>query len=164
MRNVSAIVTSAGLALLLATLGCAHTQIATADRALNITYEAPGEPATGYVEFSSLHKEAVVPIYLFDDQARPHLLAGTGLRRGDYYSLQCHQTRVAEIVRVALPPGFHTFMIEKDGCVVRARVEPGKVTLVEIDYVLVHRGVSFVLYQATCQAFDPVPVKGHKRG
>ena len=157
MKTVSSTITSLSLASLLAGLGCATQQVKTALR-LETVDTIPAETAKGYVEFSALSKEAVVPIFLLDEQ-RPHLLAGTGLKKGDHYSFTRHPTIVAERVRIALPPGLHTFMIERDGPILRLPVETGKVTPVELNYVPIYNGDTFVAYRLTTQAFEPESFK-----
>src|SRR5436190_276858 len=114
MKNISKIIRTLACTSLIAATGCAHQQVKTA-RGLEIVDTIPDQSGKGYVEFTSLSKEAVVPIYLLDEQRRPHLLAGTGIRQGDHYSFRTYQTLVGEKVRVAVPPGTHSFMIEGNG-------------------------------------------------
>jgi len=118
----------------------------------------PGQSAKGYVEFVSISKDAVVPIYLLDEQRQPHLLAATGLKEGSRYSFRRHPTRVAERVRIALPPGKHQFMIERDGPILQVPVEQGKVTPVDLDYVVLYRGDRFITYRLNYQMFEPGPM------
>ncbi len=159
MKTVSRITTTLSLASLLITLGCAsRSQVKTALR-LETIDTIPAEPAKGYVEFSSVSREAVVPIFLLDEQRRPRLLAATGLNKGAHYSFTSHPTIVAEKVRIALPAGVHTFMIERDGPILRVSVETGKVTPVELSYVALYNGATFVTYRVTSQAFQPAPFK-----
>ena len=156
MRTLSTILGTLSSAALLATVGCTtiHEQVKTA-RSLETVDTAPAEAGKGYVEFSSVSKDAVVPIYLLDAQHRPHLLAATGVRQGDRYSHRRHPTIAAEKVRVALPAGTHQFMIQGDGPVVQVPVEAGKTTPVEIDHVLIYRGDSFSTYRLDYQIFQP---------
>jgi hypothetical protein len=81
------------------------------------------------------------------------------LKKGEAYSFTRHQTTVAEKVRVAVAPGTHQFMIERDGQLVEVRVEADKVTPVEIDYVIYDRADNYVIYRVDYQTFEPMPLK-----
>jgi hypothetical protein len=129
----------------MAGLGCSTGRQVRTAGSLHVVDTAPAQPSKGYVEFYSVATNAVVPIYLLDDQRHARLLGATGLHKGDHYSFQRHETIVAEKLRVALAPGSHLFMVERDGKTVRVPVEAGKVTSVQIDYSLVYAGVSYVV-------------------
>ena len=154
MRNISKFISILTLAMLMAGLGCVNRQVRTA-RAMQTIDTAPSQSAKGYVEFFSVSKEAVVPVYYMDDQRRAHLLGATGLRKGDSYSFQRHRTSVSEKLRVAVPPGSQTFMIERDGVIVRVPVEAVKVTPVQVDYVLIYSGLSFVVCNVKADVLKP---------
>ena len=157
MKDISRCAVTIGLAMLMTCLGCFSTRQIKTAKELETVDTAPGQSTKGYVEFTALSKNAVVPILLFDNHRSPHLLAATGLRKGERYSFSRHQTTVAETVRVSLPPGSHTFMIERDGEIVRVPVEAGKVTPVQIDYVPIHTGSTLVVYRVKAQVGGPVP-------
>jgi len=157
MKITSRILVTFSAAALLATVGCATTRQVRTARSLEVVDTVSTNSVKGYVEFTSLSKDAVVPIYLVDDVRAPHMLAATGLRKGDRYSYSRHRTLTAEMVRVAVPPGRHTFMIERDGQFAQVPVEAGKVTRVEIDYVPLYRGDSIVTYRVGYEMFEPMP-------
>ena len=165
MKSFSKIISNTlASALLLTTFGCAIGQQVRSARSFQALDTIPDGSAKGYVEFSSMAKDAAVPIYLLGAQHEPQLLAGTGIKAGDHYSFKRHQTEVAEKVRVALPPGQYQFIIQKDGQVLQVPVEEGKVTRVQLNYVLLIDGDLYGTYRLTCFLSDPVPLNDPKAG
>src|SRR2546430_6561507 len=132
MKNASRVFVVLSSALLLTSSGGVAKDVRSARR-LEVIDSAPANQAKGYVEFHARSGKGVIPIYIFDEPKRPVWLAATGLREGDHYSAQRHPTTVAERLRVAMPAGPHTFMIQRDGELLRVPVQENKTTLVEID-------------------------------
>ncbi len=115
----------------------------------------PGQAGPGYVEFYTLSSNFPFPIFLLDDQQRPILLADVGLKQGEKYSYTRHPAQVGEKLRVALPPGTHLFMVERNGERLNVPVVEGKVTPVELQYVVDDRAINEVVYHMYTHVFPP---------
>jgi len=153
MKNFSRITLIFGSALILASSGCAITEVHNVRSAQHLAKvdPMPNGAAKGYVEFYARSGKGVIPIYLIDD---PHVrlrLAATGLHAGDDYSSIRHPMVVAEKLQVTLPAGTHTFMVQKDGQIIRVPVEEGKTTTVEIDYELVDQAPMVEVYKVNAK-------------
>jgi len=153
MKNFSGIILTFGSAVILASVGCAITEahdVRNAQRLLKVD-PMPNGAAKGYVEFHARSGKGVIPIYLVDDPQLRLRLAATGLQAGDEYSTIRHPMAVAEKLQVTLPAGTHTFMVQKDGQIIRVPVEEGKTTTVEIDYELVHQAPTVEVYKVNAK-------------
>lgn len=109
----------------------------------------------GYVEFSSTAHDAPFPVFLMDNPESPEVLGAIGLNSGDKYSYSRHGMIMAEKLRVALAPGDHTFMVERDGETIKVPVVSGQVTPVEIAYVLLESGDTFAVFRVEHHVCSP---------
>jgi hypothetical protein len=141
--------------LLLLVAGCTCGRDVRHAKPVAVVDNIPQDGQKGHVEFVSTHHNAPFPIFLIDDPARPVLLGAIGLHHGDKYSYSRHGTEMGEKLRVALPPGDHTFAIEQAGEALKVPVVDGQVTPVEIDYVLLDGGDTFAVYQVGNRVFSP---------
>jgi hypothetical protein len=143
--------------LMIAT-GCSSLDIRHAETVATADVADKGAPK-GYVEFYSTAHDAPVPILLDDDPENARPLGAIGLKRGDKYSHSRYGIIMGEKLRVALPPGDHMFRIEGDGESIKVPVVEGQVTPVEIDYMLVERGDTFVVYRLNHRVLGPTALK-----
>ena len=134
--------------------GCSSPDVQRAKHLVEVD-ALPGAGNRGYVEFYTLSTNFPVPIFLVDDQQRPILLAGVGLKAGEKYSYPRHQSLVAEKLRVAMPAGTHQFIIGRDGRRLNVSVLEGKVTPVELDYKVLDRASTELVYRLNSRVFSP---------
>lgn len=62
----------------------------------------------------------------------------------------------SERLRVAAPPGTHTFALQKNGETIEVPVERDKVTQVQLDYDPLDNAEAFVVYRLDYAIMDPV--------
>jgi len=146
----------ATVAAVLALAGCHSPRNVGGVKTLGVVQTAPVQSDKGYVEFITVNKDALVPIYQLDKQGNQYLLASVGLKAGDAYSKRRYGTTVQNL-RVIEPVGEHTLMIERDGERITVPVKEGNITPVEVNYVVVDDADVFRAYRVNYRVFEPVP-------
>ncbi len=146
---------AAGLGVLVIISGCACHDVRRSQRLVTVDVN-PGQANKGYVEFYPVSAEYPFPVYLVDAQGKDLLLANMGLKPGARYCYPWHGAQVGQRVRVALPAGTHTFMID-NGPLVNVPVLADKLTPVEVHYRLLDQLTDYVVYQADVRPSAPGP-------
>ena len=144
--------------------GCSTSRHVGGVQSLGIVETAGNDSNKGYVEFISVNKDTLVPVYQMDRNGNSYLLGGVGLDQNDRYSLRRHDMAVVENLRVSEPPGTHTFAIERNGDRLRVPVQQGRITPVEVDYTLLGEGDSHRTYRTSFRVFNPVPFQEERLG
>ncbi len=137
--------------------GCASSRHIDTARELGVIDTLPDSAPKGYVEFHARSANGPVPIYLMDEQNNSHLLAAVGLEAGDKYRGR-EGMKVSERLRVAAPPGTHTFALQKDGQPIKVPVKENQVTGVEVDYKPIDNAEHYVVYQMDYAVKNPVRI------
>jgi hypothetical protein len=149
MVKKSLIIMLAGSAILVAT-GCQDTRQVRSSGSFRTVDIAHGQDK-GYVEFFCRSNNVAVPIYSGDVKDRAVIVGAVGLEPGDHYSRVRYETEVTSRLRVAVAPGKHTFLVERDGQRIEVPVQAGRVTPVAIDYVLLERADNFDVYRVNAE-------------
>jgi hypothetical protein len=163
MKKVLVLAATACSVTLLVT-GCSTSRNVGGVKSLGIVETAGNDSNKGYVEFISVSKDTLVPVYQLDRNGNTFLLGGVGLDEKDRYSLRRHEMAVVENLRVSEPSGTHMFAVERGGERVRVPVEQGRITPVEINYTLLDEGDTYRTYRTSYRVFNPVPFQEERLG
>jgi hypothetical protein len=144
-----------GLSVLLIISGCACHDVRRSQRLVTVDVN-PGQANKGYAEFYSVSADYPFPVYLVDAQGKELLLANMGLKHGERYCYGWHGAQVGERVRVAVPAGTHTFLVD-NGPAVHVPVLADKLTPVEVDYTLLDEVTRYIVYRADVRPAAPGP-------
>jgi len=142
-------------ATVLIAAGCQSTRHVSTARELGVIDTLPDTASKGYVEFYTRSANGPVPIYLVDEQKNSHLLAAIGVGAGDKYHDR-EGMKVSERLRVAAPPGTHTFALQKDGDLIQVPVKENQVTPVEVDFQPIDNADHYVVYKLDYAVSNPV--------
>ena len=135
--------------------GCHIGQHVNTARELGVIDTLPDSASKGYVEFYTRSANGPVPIYLVDEQKNSHPLAAVGVGAGDKY-IEREGMKVSERLRVAAPPGTHTFALQKDGELIQVPVKENQVTCVEVDFIPIDNADHYVVYKLDYAVSNPV--------
>ena len=135
--------------------GCATGRHINTARELGVIDTLPDSAPKGYVEFSARSANGPVPIYVVDEQNNSHLLAAVGLEAGDKYHAR-EGMKASQRLRVAAPPGTHTFALQQGGPQIKVPVKENQVTCVEVNYKPIDDAEQYVIYQLDYAVKDPV--------
>lgn len=163
MKKVLVLAATAFSVMFLVT-GCYSSRHVGGVKNLGIVETAGDDSNKGYVEFISVGKDAVIPVYQEDRNGNGYLLGGVGLDADDRYSRDRYNMTVVENLRVSEPPGTHTFVVERQGHRFRVPVQEGKITPVEIHYTLLDSGDTFRTYRASHRVLQPVDFQEDRLG
>jgi hypothetical protein len=142
-------------ATVLIAAGCQSVRHVSTARELGVIDTLPDTASKGYVEFYTRSANGPVPIYLVDEQKNSHLLAAVGVGAGDKYR-EREGMKVSERLRVAAPPGTHTFALQKDGELIQVPVKENQVTCVEVDFTPIDDADHYVVYKLDYAVSNPV--------
>ncbi len=143
-----------GAATLIFATGCSTCRDVRGTRDLVQVDAIPGAADKGYVEFFSPNERFPVPIYYVDNRGQAIPLGSVGLKQGDHYCFE-RNGYVGERLRVAVPAGNHTFMIERQGKIIQVPVQSGQLTPVEVNYRVVDTAMQFVAYRLDTHILAP---------
>ena len=145
-----------GIALVLAA-GCASDSSTRTASQLGVIDTIGNSSDKGYVEFYSKSANGLIPIYLVDQNNNSQLLAAVGVSSGSKYAHR-EGLRATERLRVAAPPGTHTFSLQRGGETIQVPVQADKVTRVELNFNPIDNADAYVVYRLDHAVFDPVTV------
>jgi hypothetical protein len=143
-----------GIALVLAA-GCASDSSTRTVSKLGVIDTIGDSSSKGYVEFYSKSANGLIPIYLVDQNNNSRPLAAVGVGAGNKY-VHREGMNATERLRVAAPPGTHTFAISKSGDTIHVPVQADKVTRVELNFDPIDNADAYLVYRLDHTVFDPV--------
>jgi hypothetical protein len=148
-----------GVGTMILLTGCGTTRDVRHAQDTAIVDSSPSATSKGHVEFYTLKHNYPVPIYLVDQRGKALLLGSVGVKAGDRYSVERNGEVVAQKLRVAIPPGTYTFMVENHGQRIEVPVTAGQLTPVEVDYAAFDTATRYVVYRLDTRVF---PVTTYK--